>query len=185
MRIRLGEILVKRGILTSEQVHHLLDMQAQRARPFGQLAEMLFGVDPSKIEEAWVQQPYDHGLVARLTLCDDRNPDRALGVLVVCGRYAGFVERSTSENRMTLEAQLGAAVGDLERMREILDCEASYAVRPRAGTPYVIRHSNLPFREGRVLDVPVMDRRILDRQKTLPAQRDGAVWRVESGFVKG
>jgi hypothetical protein len=49
----------------------------------------------------------------------------------------------------------------------------------------VIRHSNLPFREGRVLDVPVMDRRILDRQKTLPAQRDGAVWRVESWFVKG
>jgi hypothetical protein len=48
----------------------------------------------------------------------------------------------------------------------------------------VIRHSNLPFREGLALDVSVMDRRILDRRNTLPARRDGAVWRVESWFVK-
>jgi hypothetical protein len=33
-------------------------------------------------------------------------------------------------------------------------------------------------------DVPVMDRQILDRRKTLPARRDGAFWRVESWFVK-
>ncbi len=137
-----------------------------------------------RYEEAWVQQPYDHGLVAHLTLCDQSNPDRPLGVLVVTGRYAGFVERSTSENRTTLEAQLGAAAGDCDRMREILGCEASYAVRSRAGAPFVIRHSNLPFREGRELDVPVMNRRILNHQKTLPARRDGAVWRVESWFVK-
>jgi hypothetical protein len=137
-----------------------------------------------RYEEAWVQQPFDHGLVAHLTLCDEDDLDRPLGVLVVTGRYAGFVERSTSENRTTLEAQLAAAGGDLGRMREILDCEASYAVRPRAGAPYVIRHSNFSFREGCALDVPVMDRRILDRRNTLPARRDGAVWRVESWFVK-
>ncbi len=148
-----------------------------------------------RYEEAWVQQPYDHGLVAHLTLCAESNPDRPLGVLVVTGRYAGFVERSTGENRTSLEAQLNrtgmtgvagasATCGDLERMREILDCEASYAVRPRAGAAYVIRHSNLPFREGRELDVPAMNRRILDRRKTLPARRDGAFWQVESWFVK-
>ena len=102
-----------------------------------------------RYEEAWVQQPHDHGLVAHLTLCLEDDLARPLGVLVVTGRYAGFVARSTSENRATLEAQLEAAHGDRDRMRDILDCEASYAVRPRAGMPYAIRHSNFPFREGR------------------------------------
>jgi len=149
----------------------------------------IYEVETSKsavrYEEAWVQQPYDHGLVAHLTLCDQSNPDRPLGVLVVTGRYAGFVERSTGENQTTLEAQLGAAAGDCDRMREILDCEASYAVRSRAGAPFVIRHSNLPFRERCELDVPAMSPRILARRETLPARRDGAFWRVESWFVKG
>ena len=139
---------------------------------------------PVRYEEAWVGQPYDNGLIAHLTLCDERHLDRSLGVLVVTGRYAGFVERSTSENGATLEAQLEAVDGDRDRMLEILGCEASYAVRPRAGAPYTIRHSNLPFREGCELDVPLMNRRILDRSKTLPASRSGAVWRVESWFVK-
>ena len=100
------------------------------------------------------------------------------------GRYAGFVERSTSENRTSLEAQLAAVGADRDRMREILACEASYAVRPRAGAPYVIEHSNLPFREGRELDVPVMNVRILEGRTTLKARREGAVWHVESWFVK-
>jgi hypothetical protein len=137
-----------------------------------------------RYEEAWVRQPYDQGLVAHLTLCDERHSDRQLGVLVVTGRYAGFVEKSTSQNRATLEAQLEQAAGDRDRMLDILGCEASYAVRPRATAPYTIRHSNLPFREGRELDVPLMDRRILERSKTLPARRKGAIWRVESWFVK-
>jgi len=133
--------------------------------------------------EAWVQQPYDHGLIAHLTLLDDRDPDRTLGALVVTGRYAGWVERSTSDNQDTLETQLGTTNGlDVKKMREILDCEASYGVRTRAGAPYLIRHSNFPFREGCKLDVPRMDRRTLERRDTLPARRNGAVWRVESWF---
>ena len=133
--------------------------------------------------EAWVQQPYDHGLVAHLTLLDDRDPDRTLGALVVTGRYAGWVERSTNDNQDTLETQLETTNGlDVKKMREILDCEASYGVRARAGAPYLIRHSNFPFREGCELDVPRMDRRILERRDTLPARRNGAVWRVESWF---
>jgi hypothetical protein len=35
------------------------------------------------------------------------------------------------------------------------------------------------------LDVPQMNRRILERRKMLPARRDGAVWRVESWSVRG
>jgi len=151
----------------------------------GTIYEYETSKSPVGYEEAWVQQPYDHGLVAHLTLCDEADPERPLGVLVVTGRHAGFVERSTSGNQMTLEARLAAAGGNCDRMREILDCEASYAIRQRAGAPYLIRHSNLPFREGRALDVPVMNRRILERRKTLPTRRNGACWRVESWWVNG
>ena len=38
-----------------------------------------------RYEEAWVQQPYDHGLVAHLTLCDEDQPD-------------GLVRRPTSRS---------------------------------------------------------------------------------------
>ncbi len=134
-------------------------------------------------KEAWVQQPYDHGLIAHLKLCEERNPASELATLVVTGRYAGYVERVTSDNESTLEDQVAAAGDDLQRMRDILNCEASYAIRTRSESPYLIRHSTLPFREADVLDVPVMNRRILEERKLLPSSREGAVWRVESWFV--
>jgi len=158
-----------------------------------------------RYKEAWVKQPYDHGLIAHLTLCEEHQPERELATLVVTGRYAGFVESATNtdtndntnnnannntnnnanNNESTLEEQLAAAENDLSRMRSILNCEASYAIRTRADTPYIIRHSTLPFREGNALDVPVMNRRILERGRMLPASRVGAIWRVESWFVHG
>jgi hypothetical protein len=139
---------------------------------------------PVPYEEAWVQQPYDHGLVAHLTLRDERSPDEVLAVLLVTGRYAGYLERSTSASEGSLEAQLADAGADLVRARRILDCEASYAIRARAGAAYLIRHSNLPFREGGVLDVPAMSGRILERRESLDAERAHARWRVESWFVQ-
>jgi hypothetical protein len=138
---------------------------------------------PVRYEEAWVQQPYDHGLVAHLSLRSRASPGRVLAVLLVTGRHAGFVERGTGDPERSLEARLAAAP-DVARMRRILDCEASYAVRGRAGTPFRIRHSNLPFREGRVLDVPPLSPRRLARDGELPARRAGAFWRVESWFVQ-
>jgi hypothetical protein len=139
---------------------------------------------PVRYEEAWIPQPWDHGLVAHLTLRPLRGPDRALAVLLLTGRHAGYVERATGANRRSLRARLARAGGDLGRMRRILACEASYAIRPRAGAPFRIRHSNLPFREGRALDVPRLSRRILERRRILPARRAGAAWRIESWLVK-
>ena len=135
-------------------------------------------------EEAWVQQPDDDGLVTCLTLRDDSNPNEVLAALVVAGRYAGYCEKSTSDNHLSLEAQLKEAAGDLERMRQILDCEASYAISPRDGAPYVVRHSNLPFREGLELDVPQMDRKILEQDQNLPSKRESASWQVESWSIQ-
>jgi len=135
-------------------------------------------------EEAWVQQPGDDGLIAHLTLRDESNSNDVLAALLVTGRYAGYCEKSTSDNRLSLEAQLKEAAGDLDRMRAILDCEACYAISAGAGDPYVIRHSNFPFREGKELDAPRMDPTILESSERLPSQRANTWWQVESWFIQ-
>ncbi len=54
--LRLGEFLVAQGALTPAQVSHILDVQAVTTRPFGDLAERLFGIDPRVVAGAWVDQ---------------------------------------------------------------------------------------------------------------------------------
>lgn len=54
--IRIGELLVEQGLLTSAQVETILRMQRSSHRPFGDLAERLYGVNPRRIEDAWVEQ---------------------------------------------------------------------------------------------------------------------------------
>lgn len=54
--VRLGELLVELGQLTPAQVLHILDVQAVTHRPFGDLAERLFGVSPRVVATAWADQ---------------------------------------------------------------------------------------------------------------------------------
>jgi hypothetical protein len=54
--IPIGQLLVEQGVLTVAQVDHILRVQRRSHRPFGDLAERLFGVCPEAIEDAWVQQ---------------------------------------------------------------------------------------------------------------------------------
>ena len=56
MEVRLGQLLVESGVLTSQQVTDIVLEQERTGEPFGLLAERLFGVDPHKIEEAWARQ---------------------------------------------------------------------------------------------------------------------------------
>lgn len=56
MDVRLGEILVERGVLTSEQRGQVLEQQRVSGRPFGLLAEEMFGVCPRDVEGAWASQ---------------------------------------------------------------------------------------------------------------------------------
>lgn len=70
MHMRLGEILVNRGVLTAEQVTDVLNVQSTSGTPFGALAERMFGVSPEAIEDAWAAQ------YARLTrTIDPRTED--------------------------------------------------------------------------------------------------------------
>lgn len=54
--IPIGQLLVEQGVLTDEQVRHILVVQRESHRPFGDLAERLYGVDPKAVEDAWVEQ---------------------------------------------------------------------------------------------------------------------------------
>lgn len=54
--IRIGQLLVEQGALSDVQVQHILKVQKQCGRPFGDLAERLYGINPKAIEDAWVEQ---------------------------------------------------------------------------------------------------------------------------------
>ena len=54
--IPIGQLLVEQGVLSAQQVAHILKVQKASHRPFGDLAERLYGIDPQAIEDAWVEQ---------------------------------------------------------------------------------------------------------------------------------
>lgn len=54
--IRIGEILIERGVLSEQQVFEVLEAQKKHRMPFGVLAERMFDVTIESIEEAWVDQ---------------------------------------------------------------------------------------------------------------------------------
>ena len=54
--LKLGELLVRQGLLTPQQVAHVLDVQAAVHRPFGDLAERLYDLDPKAVAGVWVKQ---------------------------------------------------------------------------------------------------------------------------------
>jgi len=56
MHLRLGDVLVKRGVLSEPQREQIIDEQTRTGRPFGVLAERLFGVTPAAIDDAWAEQ---------------------------------------------------------------------------------------------------------------------------------
>ncbi|MEO1584949.1 MAG: hypothetical protein AAFR96_10320 [Planctomycetota bacterium] len=56
MPVRIGDLLVESGRLTAAMRDEILDEQRVVARPFGELAERMFGIDPDVIEQAWAEQ---------------------------------------------------------------------------------------------------------------------------------
>jgi hypothetical protein len=54
--IQIGQLLVEQGALTQAQVEHILKVQKMSHRPFGDLAERLYGIDAKAVEDAWVEQ---------------------------------------------------------------------------------------------------------------------------------
>ena len=57
--LRLGDLLVLTGVLTPQQRDEVLNEQRLGGRPFGEIAEWMFGVSPAAVEAAWAQQVSD------------------------------------------------------------------------------------------------------------------------------
>jgi len=56
MTLRLGDLLVRGGAITEDQRDSVLEYQRLTGRPFGELAERLFGVGEAVVEQAWADQ---------------------------------------------------------------------------------------------------------------------------------
>jgi hypothetical protein len=54
--MRLGELLVRNGVITEEQRQQIVRRQRDDPTPFGALAERMFGVRPHAVEAAWAEQ---------------------------------------------------------------------------------------------------------------------------------
>lgn len=63
--MRIGEMLVRMGVLKASQVEAILEEQQSQNEPFGAIAERMFGVSPDTIERVWIEQTQD-----RATLFD-------------------------------------------------------------------------------------------------------------------
>jgi type IV pilus assembly protein PilB len=56
MEVRLGQLLIEAGVLTTQQVQRIVAEQHRTGTPFGLLSEQMFGIDPDAIEQAWALQ---------------------------------------------------------------------------------------------------------------------------------
>lgn len=69
MTLRLGEMMVHRGLLTEDQVETILAEQRDCGGAFGDIAERMFGLDASDVELLWAEQ--------YASITDRVNPERA------------------------------------------------------------------------------------------------------------
>lgn len=79
MAMRLGDLLVQHGVLDEGQRDEVLRQQRVSGRPFGLLAEEMFGVDPRAVERAWAAQYA--GYAERIDLEQERPTADALRVI--------------------------------------------------------------------------------------------------------
>lgn len=79
MRLRIGELLVRRGVLTTEQCEQILVRQRSSHRPFGLLAEEMFEVPPRVLQEAWAEQ--FESAAPKVNPLEERICERAKGLV--------------------------------------------------------------------------------------------------------
>ena len=78
-KARIGDILKLDNQLTSQQVAQILAVQEKDDRPFGELAQAMFGLTTQAIEAAWVDQYLTYGI--RIDLHAEQIYSSVLGVL--------------------------------------------------------------------------------------------------------
>jgi len=61
--MRIGEMLVRMGVLNRAQVEAILDEQQSSNEAFGALAERLYGIAPDTIERSWIEQTQERATI--------------------------------------------------------------------------------------------------------------------------
>lgn len=56
MRLPIGELLIKQGVITQDQCDQVLERQRVTQRPFGEIAEEVLGISARSVEKAWAEQ---------------------------------------------------------------------------------------------------------------------------------
>jgi hypothetical protein len=102
--------LVEQGILSPRQVEHVLFVQKRTQRPFGELAEKLFGIDPKAVEDAWVQQYIR--LAGTIDLEQQRIDE---GCLRVLNRRQAWQFQALPLHRQSLDLQVATTADNLVR----------------------------------------------------------------------
>jgi len=77
--LKIGEILIRQGVLSEQQVFEIMQAQKTMQMPFGVLAEHLFDVTLESIERAWVEQY--HRYTGTLDLENERFDAEALRLI--------------------------------------------------------------------------------------------------------
>jgi len=86
--IQLGQLLVEQGVLTEQQVQHILKVQKISHRPFGDLAERLFGIDARAVEDAWVEQ---YVRITGVVDLENRKSTPSVCVYSTAARHGNFI----------------------------------------------------------------------------------------------
>lgn len=127
--------------------------------------------------EDWRLQPGSQKFGAHLVQRDAPSAT----CLYVAGDHAIFA-RNRSEllpGDKTLPELAREARYDPKRLRELLDCEFSYARRVEPGRDYVIELSTLPWREGKRLDVPPVEKFVPNAREAADVVMDDR-WTIRS-----
>jgi len=56
MRLPIGTLMLKKGVITAAQLEKILERQRVTHRPFGEIAEEMVGVKARDVERAWAEQ---------------------------------------------------------------------------------------------------------------------------------
>jgi hypothetical protein len=133
-------------------------------------------------EEDWRLEPNSQTFAAHLT----RDNADGKACLYVAGDHAVFAKnrKTTLPADRTILELASENSADEMRLRDLVDCEFSYARRQKPGGDYIVELSTLPWREGQVLDCAWVENIVHDETTAALYGSEPTTWTIES-FWRG
>ena len=142
--IRIGQLLIEQGVLSATQVEHILRVQKVSHRPFGDLAERLFGISPQAVEDAWVQQYVR--MVGTVDLRDQKFDEQCLRLLNRRQAWQFHVlPMNRSEDQLNLATDAESLVRAVNFSAKKLDEPVFFQIAERAQLrEFLMKHYPVP-----------------------------------------